>query len=393
MHRTQRTEEAQPAEPSPAAQRPPDPALAARLTTLQQTLGNRATAAAVGAQGGGAASARTPGKVVVGVPYRTDGRGSAHTGYDMKAVSAMSGLAGDVQVEGRTLPPGAAASGADTPARPAEASQVRAHLQGVDALLIPGAPSANDTQIASERGTPEDAGHNSVDAPKTKKHVREEHRSRAAYELALIEQAKNLGMPVIAVCAGSWRLLEAYGGAVETLPAAERALHTDKNNVWGLRHPVDAVSGTRLADAFTSAQPDAVAALSGAPVTSTHWAAASEVAPGSFRQSTQAAQNTDVRRHPDDILAVAARTSADGSSSVEAFETRSGAPVMGIQWHPETHLPDMPGRYTDAERTSPDPAVASSEALFRHFVQAALAYRYRRDMHDEFTKRPTQPHP
>ncbi|WP_179083744.1 gamma-glutamyl-gamma-aminobutyrate hydrolase family protein [Streptomyces rectiverticillatus] len=268
---------------------------------------------------------------------------------------------------------------------------MRAHLEGVDALLIPGAPSANDTQIASERGAPEDARHNSVNAPRTKKHVREEHRSRAAYELALIEQAKNLGMPVIAVCAGSWRLLEAYGGAVETLPAAERALHTDKNNVWGLRHPVDIVSGTRLADAFASAQQNGTEALSGAPVTSTHWAAASEVVPGSFRQSTQAAENTEVRRLPDDILAVAARTSAHGSSSVEAFETRSGAPVMGVQWHPETHLPGMPGRYTDTEGTSPDPAVASSEALFRHFIQAALSYRYRRDMHEEFSTSRPQP--
>ncbi len=313
----------------------------------------------------------------------------------MRAVTAMSQLAAGVQVEGRTLPPGASASGARTPLRPEKASEARADLRGVDALLIPGAPSANDTQIASERGTPKDAEYNSATVPKAKAHAREEHESRAAYELLLIEQAKNLGMPVIAVCAGSWRLLQAYGGVVETLPADERALHAVKKEPWSLRHTVDVVPDTRLADIFASVQPGGTEALSGTPMTSTHWAAAAEVGPGALLQGVDAAKkDAEVRRHPDDILAVAARTSEQGSSSVEAFETRSGAPVLGIQWHPETHLPGMPGRYTDAEGTRPDPAVSSSEALFRYFVQAALAYRHRRELHEEFTAGPrAQPNP
>ncbi|MFC5148234.1 hypothetical protein [Streptomyces aureoversilis] len=54
----------------------------------------------------------------------------------------------------------------------------------------------------------------------------------------------------------------------------------------------------------------------------------------------------------------------------------------------------MPGRdVTDAEGTRPDPAVASSEGLFRHFVQAALAYRHRRDMHEEFSTSHPKPAP
>ncbi|MFC5803405.1 gamma-glutamyl-gamma-aminobutyrate hydrolase family protein [Streptomyces formicae] len=355
------------------------------------------------------------GPVAVGIAYRTDGRGAVHESHDAASVRAIAqvsevgpGEKEDHAALGTTavaLPLGAEAWKEKTGERDQSPAAIRESLRDVDAILIPGAPNANTSQVASERGVPEDAyfkrpweapapaNEKAKDAKKRTENAeraRNEHDSRSRYEVALIEQAKNLGIPVLALCAGSWRLLEAYGGEVETLPAAERGMHTaaptegarpTAEQTWGVRHDVEIVAGTELDSALGN--------VPLAPVTTTHWAVAGTEGTGEnerLRQGAAARDNSRrvregdqdaVDRNPADALQVSAWAPAGPHHprTVEGFESRSGAPVMGLQWHPETHLPGMPGRSAGGQD---DPAVPMSERIFAHMGQAALTARNRR---------------
>lgn len=351
----------------------------------------------------------------VGVSFRTDGRGTAHFGYDLKGIAAMNGLLpvdSPVRIEGVTLPGGA--QGEATPERIAG----RTELADIDMLYIPGGPTANDTQVGNDseetgfkRAVPvaepdEKAGKKKKDAYR----VYREHASRSPYELELIRQARLKGIPILAVCGGSLRLLESYGGRSRTLPVAPRAVHTAG---FGPSHRVRIAPGSLLGSVVGDAkQPAGPVVLEG--VNSTHWATADTDAGGKLIKRTSGASTTSASAsgdsgtepgsNPADLLdvvawaqmpeekqdAVAASDANTGASaseekkqdSVEAFEAKAGAPVWGIQWHPETYLEGMPG-YADA---TPENRKVSAD-LFRFMADAARAAHNRQRLVEEFRQK------
>ena len=284
--------------------------------------------------------------IQVGVFFRNDQRGQAHE-YDKRGIDAMNQIDGKkFNVKAISLPRGA--RGQATPVRTASWSD----LNDIDMIYAPGAPIANDTQVGD---TPADA---LMNVPKPG-HVKEIERvSRAPYELRLLQMAQTKGVPVLAVCAGSWRLLQAHGGQVRTLPEQERNTHINPEAPWALEHNSKIEESSHVADFMNARQ---------IKTNSLHWATADESEPNKL------VRRQDIR-DPNTNLQVSARTSEPGQpATVEAFETRHGVPQIGVQWHPEAYLPGM----RNEETATPEQRVISQN-LFRGLSQAADSRRAKR---------------
>jgi gamma-glutamyl-gamma-aminobutyrate hydrolase PuuD len=188
------------------------------------------------------------------------------------------------------------------------------------------------------------------------------HGHRQALERELLRQARLTGRPVLAVCGGSWRLLETFGGQTRLVdPNTHQSrqmpyLRAD-GQVGGGSHIQEhgvrfATSTSILSGAMqTGGQPLP------ANVNSVHWAVADERRPRELTGVERLAPSSSTEPGRQ-MLQVTARGATEqerpyqGLSStelqqrhrnaVEAFETRHGAPMLGLQWHPEAYNPDQP---------------------------------------------------
>jgi gamma-glutamyl-gamma-aminobutyrate hydrolase PuuD len=213
---------------------------------------------------------------------------------------------------------------------------------------------------------------------------------RARHEQTLLQEARLSGRPVLAVCGGSWRVLEAFGGqtrqlATKTHQSRQMPYLTKDGKVGGggniTEHGVNFVRDSVLAGAMRDRKgtlPD--------KVNSVHWAAADEVRPGELAGVKRYGVEKSWFLEPQ-LLSVTARGVTDtqrpylglkGSDltqrslhSVEAFETRHGAPMIGVQWHPEAYN----ASHIDH---------AANKRLVNFMAQAGDAFEARRAMTREF---------
>ncbi|QRP62626.1 gamma-glutamyl-gamma-aminobutyrate hydrolase family protein [Rhodanobacter sp. FDAARGOS 1247] len=319
--------------------------------------------------------------VRIGVCFRTDGGGAVHGDHDVKGLLAINDLIPGPGCRVVCVPLPAGASGPVTPNRDAFCSFNE--LDGIDLLYIPGAPAAPASQSATsqhlDRSSEERNFNRKLDPGPDRpggrkagaaydKALREftEAASRAPYEARLLDIARVRGIPVLAICAGSWRLLESYGGKVRTLPLAERGKHksvsTQASDVWGLSHGVRISPETMVGDRGGK--------LSG--INSTHWAVAC-IRYNAKRNDFGLAPVDPSAVDPDKMLEISAFCDDPLSATVEAFETRFGAPQIGIQWHPETYMPGMPGQAQGSVGGR-----IHAQRLFLFIVGAALTAQQRR---------------
>lgn len=194
-----------------------------------------------------------------------------------------------------------------------------------------------------------------------------EHRARLAFEKRLIEKARYRGQPVLAVCAGAWTLLDAYGIGVHEVDDHNYGGAMPRLSTQGARvcnnkmiHRVEIAESSHLAHAMrVNENPQ---------VNSVHWKAASE---GDFLEESQLAPAASSVR--DDAIAPNSRQQAQmqPEDCVEAFETKRGVPMLGIQWHPEAFNP------TDAN-------AAPHQAIFNFMAKTANTYLNRRRVNQEF---------
>lgn len=283
-------------------------------------------------------------------------------------------------------------------------------LAGIDLLYVPGAAAATPTQASNRFGMRPD------DARKTA-----EALSRDSFEKALIDKAMTLGIPVLAVCAGSWRLLEAFGGSIRELTSEEVVKHhltafdvTEINETftgsalkeakknrgdemlsaarakygpdassWSLSHQlrVHDVPGGAIRDSAVAAARTLLrtsGSLQGNNVVlegsnSTHWAvgnatASTRLQAGTIAKRTYApTTGPNDQRDPSKLLQVVA--SDPDTGTMEGFETIHGVPMVGAQWHPEGYLDGQPGN--DMPYTKPG-IVNFSRNLFHYMVLAAV---------------------
>ena len=274
--------------------------------------------------------------IVIGVAFRTESRGASHEVFDTYAMQQLSRLTQDNFIT-VSLPEGA--RGASTPQRVLDPKILRSSLLKVDALFIPGGRSANPTQVAPVR-----ADNIELDAtgdyknPERCQTIKDAHRerlkkeveSRDPYERALIKMAHNMGVPILCVCAGTWRLAQTYGGVIEELPKIEKNVHY--NQAWEVVHAVTFVEGTDLS-AIASRIPN-----DQKRVNSLHWAAVKyDVETGHLVAKNAQDFNDAKILNPNDWLTIAAFDNESNIShhSVEALEGKRGAPMWGLQFHPE----------------------------------------------------------
>ena len=307
-------------------------------------------------------------KINVGVAFRTDGKGKAHVGHDMMAIKNLNNLKDNegnarfpFRIEPIVLPRNA--EGSETPRREATFRD----LDDIQLLYIPGGPTANDTQEASSP-----FGHKYYEIERNlnrAKNARErgEHVSRATYELRLLGIARARGIPILAVCGGSWRLLESYGGKVRTLEISQRERHKAQNRdeTWSLHHDLQLMGGRTLIKLMEQKR---IQFERNQKVNSTHWAVASTVTDP--YTGLKLARGTDDPSHWLEITAIEPDT-----DTVEAFESLYGAPTMGIQWHPESYLPEMPG-----SKSGTDDVRALSIAIFELMAFAAQTAKRRQSI-------------
>ena len=295
--------------------------------------------------------------------------------------------------------------------QPSTAEKLQPKLvAGIDLLYVPGAAAATPTQETDKFGMKSTSGEKLTEAT-----------SRNTFERDMINLAMTVGIPVLAVCAGSWRLLEAFGGKVRELNNDEISKHhlfaVDQTglskkkikeaqdarkkvvesqhgadaSVWNLDHRLrvhDGAGGVlrsaaertalRVLDDKTSVPKDTakVIARKGQNLVfeganSTHWAVPDATpstldAPGKLTSQ-------DMVRNPTLLLEVVASDPATGT--VEGFETIHGVPMVGAQWHPEGYLDGQPGTGMKYANTG---IVGLSQDLFRCMVFAALTARQRR---------------
>jgi gamma-glutamyl-gamma-aminobutyrate hydrolase PuuD len=215
-------------------------------------------------------------------------------------------------------------------------------------------------------------------------HIREQH------ERTLLQEARLSGRPVFAVCGGSWRVLEAFGGQTRQLNSkthqSRQMPYLKKDGSVGggkniREHGVEFSDSSMLAGAMRGSH-----GTLPTNVNSVHWAAADERRPGELTRVERLGA-VDHRVGPQ-MLSVAARGVTDSHRpyvgvrgpelaqraphSVEAFETVHGAPVVAVQWHPEAY-------------NSSHPDHAANRRLMNYMAQAGDAFEARRSMTREFS--------
>lgn len=195
-----------------------------------------------------------------------------------------------------------------------------------------------------------------------------DHVKRVKYEKELINKARLRGQPVLAVCAGSWTLWENYGGCVVSvsdhnyggaMPRLSTVSPCVSNNK--MIHQVTPTRGSYLAGAIQSNASFAV--------NSVHWKAPKENASASVMNLLEVSAYSK----QDDELAPHSRQGhiMKPENCVEAFETKYGVPMIGIQWHPEAFNP----REKDHK---------IHKSIFDFMVSAGKTYLNRQKLNEEF---------
>ncbi|MBS0272542.1 MAG: gamma-glutamyl-gamma-aminobutyrate hydrolase family protein [Proteobacteria bacterium] len=217
-----------------------------------------------------------------------------------------------------------------------------------------------------------------------------EDADREKFELDIIRQARLQGRPILAVCAGSWRLWEAYGGRTKEVKdhnynGGMLRLNDDGVVTYNVHvHDVKVEPKTLLSSIMSpKSKEDTIK-----EVNSVHWLAPDDTAKASLPKDKQT-QSYVKALHAS--LKVSGRSVADPEVSlktrqgiqmepeeetVEAFETLRGAPVIGIQWHPEAYCHYREGKkiYYDSEQKS----------ILEFMAKAGDAYVARKRMTSEF---------
>jgi gamma-glutamyl-gamma-aminobutyrate hydrolase PuuD len=316
----------------------------------------------------------------IGISFRTDGKGTAHEENDKAPFIKLNDiLENKGKIKPIELPNGA--KGEKVPKRKFDKNQ----LDRISGLYIPGSRTASDSQtksLKSENCDDENFKVSDKDPQfKGKSFITEEHHSRADYEQKLIGKARNMGMPILAVCAGIWRLIESYGGKTETLPKEIQKIHFGEDTVWGIHHNLKLIPGSNICTSAVKIglfEEKSKFEIQG--INTTHWAVVSKNDDGTLVKSDNFKTNPN-SEDPNDILQISAYSDGKDTfnfneSTVECIESKYGAPVFGFQWHPEKEIIDYDGRNKTI-------TFKLSLKIFKDFIDATKTYENKKQLMQE----------
>jgi GMP synthase-like glutamine amidotransferase len=218
----------------------------------------------------------------------------------------------------------------------------------------------------------------------------DEDQDRKLFEQQIIRKAMLKGRPILAVCGGAWRLWEAYGGRTKEVKDHNYNGGMLRLNEYGVVthnipiHSIKTIPHTLLTSIMNKNFAEEIRKA----VNSVHWLAPDDGSTATLPSN----KNKHIHiKALYDLLQISARSIADPNISlktrqgevmapdeetVEAFETLRGAPVLGIQWHPEAYC-----RYREGRETFYD---SKHKSILKFMADAGDAYAARRRMTKEF---------
>lgn len=157
-------------------------------------------------------------------------------------------------------------------------------------------------------------------------------KDRISFENEIIKNACLTGQPILAICAGSWTLWQSFGGTLKEVEhhvySSMPYLVTD-GGVGNNKqiHEVTLLNNTIVSGVMNrniQTNPE---------VNSVHWMAPNETNIPNMLEIC--AHSRHSLQH--DVLNRQGNIMVPENNTVEAFETKYGAPMIGIQWHPECY--------------------------------------------------------
>lgn len=215
------------------------------------------------------------------------------------------------------------------------------------------------------------------------------HTIRTNYENKIIRDAINRGRPILGICAGSWQLWNSFYNLKKNEEEHVDATRdvNDHNNGSGMpRVRPDGKIKYNIQIHKVSIQPKTILAASiggninndtiSLTVNSVHWRAPDEnKLPDTLVVNAKSLKN-------DKPIKVARLGEIDPEVNIiEGFETKDGAPVLGIQWHPEAY------NANDPQQLQPQ----QHRKLLQYMAKAGDAYSTKQKMLTEFKQKCLSP--
>lgn len=299
---------------------------------------------------------RTEEKPSVGIPFRRDGngKGAYYDHYTMQLTTATRTRV--IRHEDKKV------------------SQLHEYVRQVTHQL----PFGVDHQGAMSpvKSTREDFGLLCIPGISRSSFESEEGRVRKQFQSKLIQKARLSGRPILAICGGCWQLWEEFGGNVREVKG-----HNYRGGMPRIKETTGKVGhnkqvhriritseGKILNGGMRIASPETVFPM----VNSVHWLAPSEdKSPAEFEVSARSVE--DVAIAPlvtfNDVT-----KPLEPEECIEAFESRFGVPILGVQWHPEAYTKNCPEYF-----------LADSQiGILEYMIQAGKTYQLKKKMLAEF---------
>lgn len=245
-------------------------------------------------------------------------------------------------------------------------------MAGMHGLFLPGDSNRNMTQTHSPGAHPsQHLSDANMREPVSPTDIRE-RATRDPFEQEATRHARNTGMPTLAVCGGSWRVLAAYGGSVETIPE-NNGRDQHQGGLSEQKHDLAVDPHSHLGAAVRH-EDSATGSVRG--VNSTHWAMAT-ARDGQLQQRHGAPNERHDPVAPQELQISAVEPRL---GHPEGFESRHGAPIVGIQAHPEYFL-------TRTKEPPTEEFGSFSTRLFTNFEQASTTYARKQSVNEEIRQR------
>lgn len=199
---------------------------------------------------------------------------------------------------------------------------VKKYLDQVDALYIPGAAFDPSSEFCIDEAVKQ--------AP---------DKRREEFELKLIQGAKERGMPVLAICAGSWRLANAYGGKTNVLNEQDIASHDKWETIRMLTETAHIVPGTHFSDIHRTYQTKRELQINNGRASKELLVKKAPIseAPESLQINSCHWRVVDPETLNDNFRVNA----LSPEQHIEGFETIHGVPTFGFLFHPEYAIPQV----------------------------------------------------
>jgi gamma-glutamyl-gamma-aminobutyrate hydrolase PuuD len=200
----------------------------------------------------------------------------------------------------------------------------------------------------------------------------EYYDERAQYEYKLINDARMRGQPILAICGGSWKLWQSYGGELGSVeghvsPSMPTIVADGSVGNNPQIHSIEIMDGTILKASMGWRNGDNLTQI--AQVNSIHWDA-----PVANELVLELVDINAITKESSDM----SNDSNLSLGTIEGFEAKFGAPCVGTLWHPEAYYKT---RYDD---TDDEQTFKKQLNLITYMAKAGDAYQAKQRMLEEF---------